>query len=327
MRSSTVICAIGFLLAAAPASASKKHSAKKAAPAEPAEPAEAAEPAEPAKQETEADRVLKSIQWTRGPSKVGIDNHAEIQVPEGFKYTGGAGARKLLELMHNPTDGSELGILMDEDMDLVLLFEFEDIGYVKDADKEKLDADDILKSMRAGQEEGNKARAERGWAPLEITGWHTPPFYNPQTNNLEWCIQGQSRGHTFVNYNTRILGRKGVMSANLLVDPEQLVEFLPATKKLLSTFNFVDGKKYSQFLPGDKVAKYGLTALVVGGAVGLAAKTGLLAKIMLSLGKLWKALILGLIAIGAAIKKLLFGHKSERPAEPPPAMGPPPQAP
>ena len=33
------------------------------------------------------------------------------------------------------------------------------------------------------------------------------------------------------------------------------------------------------------------------------------------------------IGIGVAIKKFLFGHKSERPAEPPPAMGPPPQAP
>jgi len=320
---------MGFLLATSPAFASKAK--KAAAPAAKEAPAPAdeaqAEEAAPAKQETEADRVFKTIEWTTGPAKVGIDNHAEIQVPDGFKYTGASGTRKLLELMHNPTDGSELGILTDDKLEMFLLFEFEDIGYVKDADKEKLDADKLLTSLREGQEQGNKARVERGWAPLEITGWHTPPFYNPQTNNLEWCIQGQSRGHTFVNYNTRILGRRGVMSATLLGDPEQLGESLPAAKKLLATFNFVDGKKYSQFLPGDKVAKYGLTALVVGGAVGIAAKTGFLAKIALSLGKLWKALILGLIGIGAAIKKLLFGHKSERPAAPPPAMGPPPEAP
>ena len=92
-------------------------------------------------------------------------------MPEGYAYTGGSGARKLLELMHNPTDGSELGILTDEKLEMFILFEFEDIGYVKDADKEKLDGDEILKSLRAGNEESNKARKERGWAPIEITGW------------------------------------------------------------------------------------------------------------------------------------------------------------
>jgi uncharacterized membrane-anchored protein len=314
--SSVVVHSIAFLLlAASPAFATKKPPAAKEAPAE-AEPADS-------KPETEADRAFKSIQWTKGPAKVGIAEHAEIQVPEGYAYTGASGAQKLLELMHNPTAGSELGILTDDKLESFLLFEFEDIGYVKDADKEKLDADDMLKSLRAGNEQANKARKERGWAPIEITGWHTPPFYNPQTNNLEWCIQGQSRGHTIVNYNTRILGRHGVMSANLMVDPDKLNETLPQTKKLLAGFNFVEGKRYSQFLPGDKVAKYGLTALVVGGAVGVAAKVGLLAK----LGKLWKLLIVGLIGILAAIKKFLFGHKSETPAAPPPSLGPPPQAP
>jgi uncharacterized membrane-anchored protein len=322
VRSSTVMFSIGFLLAAAPAFATK---AKKA-PAPPAEDAPADEAAAP-KEESESQRAFKTIPWTKGPSKVGIGNHAEIQVPEGYAYTGASGAQKLLELMHNPTSGTELGILTDDKLEMFLLFEFEDIGYVKDAEKEKLDADEILKSLRAGNEESNKARKERGWAPIDITGWHTAPFYNAQTNNLEWCIQGQSRGHTIVNYNTRILGRQGVMSANLMVDPDKLNETLPLTKKLLGGFSYIEGKKYSQFLPGDKVAKYGLTALVVGGAVGIAAKTGFLAKIAVSMGKLWKALILGLIGIGVAIKKFLFGHKSERPTAPPPAMGPPPQAP
>jgi uncharacterized membrane-anchored protein len=317
---------MGFLLAAGPAFATKANK-KAAAPAAAEAPAQGEEEAAAPQEESESQRAFKTIQWTKGPAKVGIGDHAEIQVPEGYAYTGASGTQKLLELMHNPTDGSELGILTDDKHEMFLLFEFDDVGYVKDADKEKLDADEILKARREGQEQGNKVRAERGWPPLEITGWHTPPFYNPQTNNLEWCIQGQSQGHPFVNYNTRILGRKGVMSATLLGDPENLDESLPVAKKLLATFNFVDGKKYAQFLPGDKVAKYGLTALVVGGAVGIAAKTGFLAKIAVSLGKLWKFLILGLIGLGAAIKKLLFGHKSERPAEPPPAMGPPPQAP
>ena len=152
--------------------------------------------------------------------------------------------------MHNPTSGTELGILTDKDLDIFVLFEFEDIGYVKDADKEKLDGDDILKSIREGNESSNEARKERGWPAITIVGWHTPPFYNRETNNLEWCIKGESQGHTIVNYNTRILGRRGVMSANLMVDPEKLDATLPVVKKLLGGYSFVEGKRYSQYVLG-----------------------------------------------------------------------------
>src|SRR5262245_30995231 len=90
-----------------------------------AAPARADQEAPPAAaddhQPSEAERVLKSIEWTRGPAKAGIGNHAEIQVPAGYAYTGSTGAQKLLELMHNPTDGSELGILTDENMDIFIL--------------------------------------------------------------------------------------------------------------------------------------------------------------------------------------------------------------
>jgi len=283
----------------------------------------AAQPAGAEPQPSETQKQFQSIQWTQGPAKVGIGGHAEIQVPEGFAYTGASGAQKLLELMHNPTSGTELGILTDKDLDIFVLFEFEDIGYVKDAEKEKLDGDDILKSIREGNESSNEARKERGWPAITIVGWHTAPFYNRETNNLEWCIKGESEGHPIVNYNTRILGRQGVMSANLMVDPEKLDATLPVVKKLLGGYAFVEGKRYSQYVSGDKIAKYGLSALVVGGAVGLAAKTGLLAKLALMLGKLWKAIILGIIGIGVGIKKFLFGRKETPPDSPQP---PPPQA-
>jgi uncharacterized membrane-anchored protein len=257
------------------------------------------------------EKVFNSIKWTSGPSTVKVGDQGEIKLTEGLKFTGPEGTRKMMELMQNPTDGSELGLLTNADLDWFVLFEFEDSGYVKDADKEKLDAKAMLDSIREGNEQSNKARAERGWAPIQIVGWHTAPFYNKETNNLEWCIKGSSEGHDIVNYNTRILGRSGVMSANLLVDPKDLDQRLIEVKQILGGFSYVSGKKYSEWRSGDKIAKYGLTALVVGGAVGAAAKLGFLAKIAASLGKLWKAIIVGLIAIGAGIKKFLFSGKKK----------------
>jgi uncharacterized membrane-anchored protein len=311
-------CVLSLLVGGTAVASKRAHKAEKPAAEEPAAapPGAGAEPAGEEAPLTESQKEFRKIQWTAGPAKVGIGGHAEIQVPEGFRYTGSSGAQKLLEIMHNPTSGTELGILTDQELELFVLFEFEDIGYVKDADKEKLDAADILKSIKEGNEAGNEERKKRGWPEISIVGWHTPPFYNHETNNLEWCIKGESEGHTIVNYNTRILGRTGVMSANLMVDPEKLDSTLPVVKKLLGGYNFVEGKKYSQYVTGDKIAKYGLSALVVGGAVGLAAKTGLLAKLGVLLAKGAKLIIVGLIALGAGIKKLLFGRKDPPPSSP-----------
>jgi uncharacterized membrane-anchored protein len=288
-------------------SASAKKTAEKAEDQE-----ESRAKDEGAEHEDEAAKFLNSLQWTVGPGTAKIGNQAEIKVPEGARFTGSAGTRKMLEMMHNPTAGSELGLLTNDQLDWFVIFEFEDSGYVKDADKEKLDAQAMLESLREGNEAGNEERKKRGWAPITIVGWHTAPFYNKETNNLEWCIKGASEGHDIVNYNTRILGRGGVMSANLLVAPEQLDATLPSIKALLKGFSYIEGQKYSEWKSGDKIAKYGLSALVVGGAVGVAAKLGLLGKLGGLLGKLWKLVIVGIAALGAGIKGLLFGKKKEK---------------
>jgi uncharacterized membrane-anchored protein len=266
--------------------------------------------------EDESTQFLKSLRWTLGPAKATIGSLAELKLPEGTRFTGPEGTRKMLELMHNPTDGSELGLLTNDGLDWFIIFEFEDIGYVKDADKEKLDADEILESLRKGNELGNEERKKRGWAPITIVGWHTPPFYNKQTNNLEWCIKGSSQGHDIVNYNTRILGRGGVMSANLLVAPAELDTTLPQIKTILQSYAYAQGQKYSEWKSGDKIAKYGLSALVIGGAAGVAAKMGLFAKLAASLGKLWKVIIIGAAGVLAALKGLIFGKKKQPPTDP-----------
>src|SRR5262245_15345824 len=168
-----VVC----LLAAGPAAA--KHSGAKGKAAKPAAPEPKAEAEDaPEAPLTETQKQFRTINWTHGPAKVSISDLAELQVPECYSYSSSSGAQKLLELMHNPTNGKELGILTDSTLEIFLLFEFSDIGYVKDAEKEKLDAKEILDSIKEGNESSNEERKKRGWPPITITGWHTPPFYN-----------------------------------------------------------------------------------------------------------------------------------------------------
>src|SRR5688572_16520698 len=173
----------------------------------------AARPAQAA--DAEASSPLDKINWTKGPAKADLKTLAEVQVPEGFVFTGPKGTQKLLEAMGNPTSGSELGFLAPTSLVWFVVFEFSDVGYVKDDDKDKLDADKLLKSIKEGTEAANKYREKMGAAPLHITGWEIPPRYNEQTHNLEWAIRGESEGSPVINYNTRMLGRKGVMEVNL----------------------------------------------------------------------------------------------------------------
>lgn len=65
---------------------------------------------------------------------------------------------------------------------------------------------------------------------------------------------------------------------------------------------FTTGNKYSDFNSStDKVAAYGIGAVVAG---GILAKTGVFAMIGKFLLAAWKFILIGLVALGAGIKKL-----------------------
>jgi len=141
---------------------------------------------------------------------------------------------------------------------------------------------------------------------MPILGWHEEPHYDARTNNLSWAILGESEGRRSVNRTVKLLGRRGVMTATLVADPEEMAAAVPVTDALLDGYRFQPGHTYAEYVPGtDKLAEIGLAALVVGGAGAALVKSGLLAK-------LWKPIVVALAALGAGIKRLLFsGHSSQ----------------
>ena len=238
------------------------------------------------------------IDWETGPKTVSIADMAEIELSEGYIFTGSEGTRILMENMQNPISGTEVGFYAPEDSDWFIVFEFDSIGYVKDDEKSNLDADAMLASMQAGNEASNEVRRERGWETIDLIGWAKEPFYNPQTNNLEWAtLLRDESGEQIVNYNTRILGRKGVMAVTLVASPDELESILVGYQQAIGTYTYTSGNRYAEWTKGDKIAQYGLTGLVVGGGAALAAKTGLLAKF-------WKLLLIPIIAVGAFFKRI-----------------------
>lgn len=259
----------------------------------------------PSNPEAEAfKKFVESIDWkTEGSGALG--SIAELQVPSGYRFTGSQGTIKLMETFGNLTSGSELGYISPLDMGWFAVFEFSEVGYVKDDEKDKLDPDAILEQMKEGQKAANEELSKRGMSTLSVLGWQTPPFYNPETNNLEWAIRLQSSdGSQILNYKTKLLGRRGVMDVVLVCDEQQMPTVIPEYQKLLKGFAFKKEESYAAFTKGDKIAEYGLTGLIVGGGLLVAAKSGLLAK-------LWKPILIGLLAVGAFFKRIFVGKTKE----------------
>lgn len=248
----------------------------------------------------EGPNVFETTEWVVGPAEGRMAGQAKLAVPEGYIFADGSDTRKLMEAMQNPVSGEEMGFFAPESMDWFAVFEFEEVGYVSDEDKDSLDADALLESIQAGTEAGNVERRKRGWAEMKILGWEQEPQYNETTNNLEWAIRAESEGEAIVNYNTRLLGREGVMRVTLVVDPTLLDETMPEFQSALAGYDFQDGRRYAEYKKGDRVAEYGLAALVAGGAAAVAVKSG-------AFKWIWKVLLVVGLAASGFIKKL-FGR-------------------
>lgn len=254
---------------------------------------------QPTPEQQHAKEVFESLAWIHtGTAPVGTK--AQFVVPAGYGFLNPGDTKKLMELMMNPSHGDEY-LFAPEGMTWFAVLQFEETGYVKD--DEKIDPDALIQSIRAGTEASNEERKSRGWAPLTIVGWRFPPRYDSQNRRLEWAVDAQSDGKTVVNYNTRILGRSGVTSATVVADPQQLDQAVGEFKTAIQNFSYVEGERYTEFKQGDKVAEYGLAALVAGGAAAVAVKSG-------AAKWLWKVLVGVGIAVVAGIKALMGRKKS-----------------
>ena len=246
-------------------------------------------------------RELDKLKWVDGPTIIAMPGNATLQLPEGYVYLDQKNARRYLELNENLSDGNEVMIAPD-DLSWTAYLGFLEEGYVKD--DEQIDADALLKQLTDGTEAANEERRSRGWPELHVVGWASPPSYNRDTRRLEWATSYESEGSKGVNFFTKILGRSGHTSVQLVSGSDELAGSEVALNQVLAGFDYNAGNRYADFKPGDKVAEYGLAAMVVGGAAAVAAKKGVLPAIGAFLAATWKFLLAGAAAAVAGLKSM-----------------------
>jgi len=241
---------------------------------------------------------------------------ATITLPPSFRFLGQQDSRKLLVAWGNPPESAQgvLGMLVPSDVSPLsedgwaIVVTYDDDGYVNDEDAKTLNYDKVLNEMQEQTVASNEARQKEGFEPITLVGWAEPPHYDAAAHKLYWAKElkfGSSTDHT-LNYSIRILGRRGVLVLNAVSSIGQLDVVKKGTPDVLAAVEFNEGHRYADYLPGtDKAAAYGIGGLIVGAT---AAKAGLFKLIWVAILASKKLILAGLVAAGAAIKKLLGGR-------------------
>lgn len=270
-----------------------------------------------AQQEIEAAMKAAYAAAQEGPADVKLGDQAVVHLPESMFFVPRIQADRLMAAYGNGKDPSLLGVVMpkSDDDDWVITVNFDKAGYIKDDDAKNWNVSELLDSLRDGTEESNVERKKRGFPELVMDGWVEAPKYDSNTQRLVWSVAVKHKGETAndnptVNYNTYALGRDGYITLDLITQKNLVPKDKTAVLTLLDNLKYVEGKRYADFNSStDKVAEYGLAALVAGVA---AKKLGLFAVIAAFLAKFAKVGILAAAALGGGLWKRFRGKKAEQ---------------
>ncbi len=248
------------------------------------------------------DEIIAALNWQVAPSIGHVSDKAEMRLTGSLQFLDAPNTDNFLKANGNLSQKNSYTIINGNGKaNWFAILRYVDDGYIKD--DEKIDADALLASLKEGNVQGNDEKRKQGLPTMTLLGWYFPPRYDSVSKRLEWGtkLQEDSTKSITVNVTTKILGRGGYTTAILVSNPESLETDLIDFKQAIKNYDYVNGEKYREWKEGDKVAAFGLGALVLGGAAAVATKKG-------GLKLIWIAVLAAAGAVWAGVKKL-FGKK------------------
>lgn len=263
--------------------------------------------------QVQLDSINNSFTYSYGTIDI-ANGIATLDVPQGFKYLDAEqSAYVLTDLWGNPPSET-LGLLFPEDMTPLhdnftycVELNYAEDGYIEDDEAEDLDYDELLEQMQDDIEASNPERVAQGYERYELVGWASEPYYDSATKKLHWAKELKFEGYDIntLNYDIRILGRRGYLNLNAIGEVTILEDFNKDRDKILASVEFTDGNRYADFNPDiDKVAAYGIGGLIAG---KILTKVGFFAGLL----KFWKFIAIGAVALFSGFRKRIFGGKSD----------------
>lgn len=277
-----------------------------------------------AQNNTEMSEQQKYTQWAsqlwgsieQQVGKIEIEKAGvTLNVNDDFYYLSASDAEKVLvDVWGNPPGQNTLGLLMPANVTAfdahawAVTIQYEEDGYVSDENADEIDYIELLSQMKEDSIIASEERVKNGYDPIRLIGWASPPYYDSASHKLHWAKElkvGNYEQNT-LNYNIRVLGRKGVLVLNFIAGMDQKALIDESIDEVLAIAEFNEGAKYGNFNPDmDDVATYGIGALITGKII---AKTGVLATALIFLKKFAIIFIVGMVAF---LKKTFRKKSSE----------------
>jgi len=239
---------------------------------------------------------------TAGPADVPLAGKGVLKLPPDHWFAPQPQAgRLLLSSGRAGNDPSLLGLIVAAGAQhRIMTVHYVDLGHIHDEDARDWDADDLLKSYRAGAAAVNQGRQQAGVVPMEIVGWAEKPSYDAAAHRLAWAVATREQGAAAdgsqsVHCSALLLGREGYFMINLATTLDELPAGRTAAQAMLAALAFDEGQRYADFdRRTDRSAEDNLEALKMGVT---ARKLGYVGAVGLFVAEYPKLVVVGLVVL------------------------------
>lgn len=209
--------------------------------------------------------VPKKISWVSGPAKVEVGGLAQARILEGFRFADAENARIVLDTTHTAVPEGLLGVISPASGEYYVLLQFNETGYLRDASKQPLEEDAILKTVWDRTTRQNAKRVQEGSPNIVHVEWVLKPTFDANSRLLECAIRtdGRADNSSLVNYTLQRLGRRGVLQASVVKQRRDFSDF-GIVREAIRAITFKPGEDYRDYKEGDKLATATVAELIMG---------------------------------------------------------------
>ncbi len=242
------------------------------------------------------DKQLEALDWAAGPVKLTSSN-ATLTLPPHVFAVHGAGAQKFNKLINGDADPTLEAVAQSNEA--AVYFEYTDSGYVTADDWTSVDPKSMLDGITKNTDDANADRKTAGLPALHTLGWIQEPTFDKKTNTVRWAVSLKSDDNPkpFVNSIALVLGRHGYEEITVAESTTAYKSGTAFLNGIVGGMHFSQGARYRDFISGDKLAGFGIAALVGTAAGATIAKTIGFAGLLLLLKKF--GILLVAVVVGA----------------------------
>jgi uncharacterized membrane-anchored protein len=254
---------------------------------------------------------MGKIPWVRdGSHKLG-ESSSTLSLPPDHAAAFAADAVRFETLLGNGHLASRHveAVVINRRNEQVIFQSFNDEGYITLDDWKDVDAAAMLATIKDNSEKDNAQKIRDGFSPVQVKGWLQQPTLDRDGNTVRWAIAADDGSTPIVNAVALRLGRRGFEKLTWVGDANAYVAQGGELDLMLGSHTFDPGFRYADFVTGDKVAAYGVGALVATLVGAKLAKVGLFAGLLVLLKKFGVIAVVALGGVLAKFRRAIFGQK------------------